>query len=76
VEGRRKCRRLEKVNKNHYPDPEWVWQQIELNEKPAVFYDKLEQKYSLNKSKGSGTWKSDKGYNLNKTQKQKKDDQM
>ena len=36
-----------KPNKNHYPDPEWVWTQIENNESPAAFVEKLNQKYAL-----------------------------
>ena len=51
----------EKTNKNHYPDPDWVWQQIENNESPAKFMEKLEQKYALSKHGNSGKnnrWKN------------------
>ena len=48
VEGKRSCRKLTKTNKNHYPDPEWVWTQIENNESPAVIYEKMDVKYALN----------------------------
>ena len=50
-----------KSNKNHYPDPDWVWQQIENNESPAMFMEKLEQKYALSKHGNSGKnnrWKN------------------
>lgn len=50
-----------KTNKNHYPDPDWVWTQIENNESPAMFMEKLDQKYSLsahgNKGKNN-RWKN------------------
>ena len=36
-----------KPNKNHYPDSEWVWQQIENNIPSTIFADKLEKKYTL-----------------------------
>ena len=73
MEGRRKVRKLQKTNKNHYPDPDWVWQQIENNEAPAAFYEKMEQKYSLNKVHGNSKWKSERGYNLSSQAKKKKD---
>lgn len=51
----------EKVNKNHYPDPDWVWIQIENNESPASYTEKLNQKYALsthgNKGKAN-RWKN------------------
>jgi len=50
-----------KSNKNHYPDPDWVWRQIELGEGGAVFMEKLEQKYALSKHGNSGKnnrWKN------------------
>ena len=54
-------RQWTKVNKNHYPDPDWVWTQIENNESPAMFMEKLDQKYSLsahgNKGKNN-RWKN------------------
>jgi len=48
VQGRRTTKKWEKVNKNHYPDPEWVWTQIENGESPASFHEKLNAKYALN----------------------------
>ena len=47
VEGRRKTRKLPKSNPNHYPDPFWVWQQIENNLPASDFSDQLEKKYTL-----------------------------
>jgi len=53
----------QKTNKNHYPDPEWVWQQIELNEGAAQFMESINKKYALsthgNKGK-SNRWKNNK----------------
>lgn len=51
----------EKVNKNHYPDPEWVWTQIENNESPASYTEKLNAKYSLSTHGNTGRtnrWKN------------------
>lgn len=67
-------RQWEKVNKNHYPDPEWVWQQIEMNESPASFHEKLEQKYALSKHGNSGKvnrWKNKNGTRMNSQQMKK-----
>ena len=39
----------EKTNKNHYPDTEWVWAQIENNEAPYTLHEAMEKKYALKK---------------------------
>lgn len=36
-----------KTNKNHYPDPEFVWEQIENNITGDEFQDRLNKKYAL-----------------------------
>jgi hypothetical protein len=54
-EGRRKVRKFQKTNKNHYPDPFWVWQQIENDFPASDFTDKLEKKYELKKHGNLGT---------------------
>lgn len=53
-----------KSNKNHYPDPDWVWTQIENGESPASFHEKLEKKYALNKHGNEG--KANRWKNKNK----------
>ena len=55
----RKLKKWNKLNKNHYPDPEWVWQQIENGNTGSKLYDKLDQKYAL-KSHGNLGKKHDK----------------
>jgi len=42
----------EKTNKKHYPDPEWVWSQIE-NEDVKVS-EAMEVKYALKKHGNTG----------------------
>ena len=54
----------EKVNRNHYPDPDWVWTQIENNESPASYTDKLNKKYAL--STHGNTGKANRWKNKNK----------
>ena len=36
-----------KTNKNHYPDSEWVWTQLENGVTGKNLYDKIETKYAL-----------------------------
>jgi len=36
-----------KTNKNHYPDSEWVWAQLENGVTGTKLYDKLDVKYAL-----------------------------
>ena len=51
-----------KNNKKHYPDPDWVWEQIENNESPASLHDAMEKKYALKKHGNTGNpgnrWKN------------------
>jgi hypothetical protein len=47
VEGKRKLRQIKKTNPNHYPDPQWVWNQIEKGITGEELYDKMDVKYSL-----------------------------
>lgn len=44
-----KSKKWNKTNKNHYPDPEWVWTQIENGNTGSKLYDKIDQKYALKK---------------------------
>ena len=58
-----------KSNKKHYPDPDWVWQQIENNESPASLHDAMEKKYALKKHGNTGNdnrWKNNNNNNKNK----------
>lgn len=43
-----------KTNKNHYPDSEWVWQQLEQNVGSEEFYRRLDKKYELKKHGNEG----------------------
>ena len=36
-----------KTNWNHYPDPDWVWTQIENGNIGAKLYEKMDKKYEL-----------------------------
>jgi len=36
-----------KANKNHYPDPDWVWTQLENNVSGVDLCNKIEEKYEL-----------------------------
>lgn len=59
-----------KSNKNHYPDPEFVWQQIENSVTGTLLSDALEKKYELKKHGNTGNpgnrWINDKDKNKNK----------
>ena len=42
-----KPKQWKKTNKNHYPDSEWVWTQLENNLDVEEFYRNLDKKYEL-----------------------------
>lgn len=56
----------EKTNKNHYPDSEWVWAQIEMNEAPSTIMEKMDQKYALSVHGNTGRSNRWKNNNNNK----------
>ena len=37
----------ERTNKNWYPDPEWVWTQLENHNSGTALYNKIDVKYEL-----------------------------
>jgi hypothetical protein len=47
-----KIKKWKKTNKKHYPDSDWVWQQLEYNLGVEEFYRNLDKKYEL-KSHGN-----------------------
>ena len=44
----------ERTNKNHYPDQEWVWNQIENSESTTLFNNAMEKKYALKEHGNTG----------------------
>lgn len=42
-----KDKKWNKTNKNHYPDSDWVWQQLENGVTGLELYDKIDKKYEL-----------------------------
>lgn len=56
-------KRWERTNKNHYPNPDWVWSQIELGLNAEQYSNNLEKKYALKKHGNTGSanrWKNKK----------------
>lgn len=45
--GRPKKQRWVRTNKNHYPDSEWVWTQLENGITGTKLYEKIDKKYAL-----------------------------
>jgi hypothetical protein len=48
-----KIKKWNKTKKNHYPDSDWVWQQLENNTGVEEFYNKLDKKYHLSDQHGN-----------------------
>jgi len=56
------CSTLAKTNKNHYPDSDWVWQQIENSTTGRALGEALDKKYALkahgNEGNPGNRWKN------------------
>lgn len=56
--------RWQHSNKKHYPDPEWVWSQLELGLNAEQYTNNLDKKYALKKHGNEG--KANRWKNKNK----------
>jgi len=54
IQNMKKPHKWNKTNKNHYPDPEWIWTQLENGVQGEALYNKMDKKYALNTHGNSG----------------------